>query len=63
LTCVNSIRGSAGRYRLSGLIARFGADAALPDVLMDLVKCERRDDFSRPCGGKFRPPDIADFED
>jgi hypothetical protein len=28
-----------------GLMARFGADAALPDVLMALATCERRQDF------------------
>jgi hypothetical protein len=45
--------GRAGSYRLDGLIARFGADAALPDVLLDLAACERRADFSRPCGARF----------
>jgi hypothetical protein len=34
-------------------MARFGADAALPDVLLDLATCDRRRDFSRPCGAKF----------
>ncbi len=43
----------AGRYRLAGPVARFGADAALPDVLMALASCERRKDFSRPCGARF----------
>lgn len=33
--------GRAGSYRLDGLLARFGADAALPDVLLDLAACER----------------------
>lgn len=45
--------GRAGRYVLAGLIERFGADAALPDVLMDLAACERRKDFSAPCGARF----------
>jgi hypothetical protein len=45
--------GRAGRYALSGLIERFGADTALPDVLMDLAACERRKDFSAPCGARF----------
>ncbi len=45
--------GRAGSYRLDGLVARFGADAAPPDVLMALASCERRADFSRPCGAKF----------
>jgi hypothetical protein len=43
----------ARAYRLDGLIARFGVDAALPDVLLDLAACERRRDFSRPCGERF----------
>jgi hypothetical protein len=41
-----------GRYRLDGLVERFGTDAPLPDVLMALATCERRPDFSRPCGAK-----------
>ena len=53
--------GRAGRYALAGLIERFGADAALPDVLMELASCERRKDFSRPCGARFMdlsPPSL-----
>ncbi len=42
-----------GRYRLDRLIARFGADAALPDVLTALASCERRGDFAKPCGAKY----------
>ena len=45
--------GRAGSYRKDGLVPRFGADAALPDVLMALAACERRADFSRPCGARF----------
>ena len=41
----------AGRYRLAGPVARFGAEAALPDVLMALAACECRKDFSRPQPG------------
>jgi len=37
------------------LIERFGADAASPDVLMALVSCQRRADFSKLCG------DLAGF--
>jgi hypothetical protein len=40
-------------------VARFGVDAALPDVLMALAACERRRDFSRPCGARFT--DLAGF--
>ena len=43
----------AGSYRRDRLLARFGADTALPDVLMALASCERRPDFSRPCGARF----------
>ncbi len=43
----------AGSYRRDGLVARFGADAALPDVLMALAARERRRDFSHPCGARF----------
>lgn len=45
--------GRAGRYRLDGLVTRFGADIALPDLLLALAACERRADFSRPCGARF----------
>jgi len=45
--------GVVGNYRFGGLLARFGQDAALPDVLMALAACERRKDFSRPCGARF----------
>jgi hypothetical protein len=38
-------------------------DAALPDVLMALASCQRRADFSRPCGARFiglaASPDLA----
>ena len=46
--------GRAGSYRRDGLIQRFGADTALPDVLHELASCERRADYSRPCGARFR---------
>jgi hypothetical protein len=45
--------GRAGRYALSRLIERFGADARGPDVLVDLANCERRTDYSNPCGVRF----------
>jgi hypothetical protein len=32
---------------------RFGADIALADLLVALSSCERRADFSRPCGARF----------
>jgi hypothetical protein len=45
--------GRAGSYRLAGLIERFGADAAGPDILMELAACERRKNFSQRCGARF----------
>jgi hypothetical protein len=45
--------GRAGTYRRDGLIERFGSDIALPDLLAELAACERRHDFSRPCGARF----------
>ena len=45
--------GRAGQYRLDRLIERFGADAALPDVLVELARCERRKGFSGRCGARY----------
>jgi hypothetical protein len=42
----------AGSHRKEGLLARFGADIALPDILMARALCERRRDFSQPCGAR-----------
>lgn len=42
-----------GQYARDRLAARFGADAALPDVLVALASCERRGDFSKPCGARY----------
>ena len=39
--------------RKEGLLARFGVDIALPDPLGALSSCERRADFTRPCGARF----------
>ena len=40
-----------GAYRPETLAARFGMNAALPDVLVRLsADCPRRGDFSNPCG-------------
>src|SRR5690348_16142942 len=48
--------GRAGAYRREPLAARFG-DIALPDVLITLTGCERRGDYSVPCGtGHVDPP-------
>lgn len=46
--------GRAGSYGRDGLVARFGAVTALPDLLMTLATtCELRRDFSRACGARF----------
>ncbi len=45
--------GRSGRYSRDRLIERFSADIALPDLLVALASCERRADFSRPCGTRF----------
>jgi len=42
-----------------GLLARFGADIALPDLLGALSSCERRADFSKPCGARFMDLAVA----
>jgi hypothetical protein len=44
--------GRAGRYAHAGRTERFGQDIALPDLLLDPA-CERRKDFSAPCGARF----------
>jgi hypothetical protein len=51
-----SCRDRAGSYRRDGLLAPFGADIALPDLLMALAPCERRRDFSKPRGARFTDP-------
>ena len=49
--------GRTGSYRLDGLMARFGPDIALPDLLTALASCARRGGFSQPCAAQF--PDLA----
>ena len=49
--------GRTGIYRLDGLMARFGPDIALSDLLRALASCARRGDFSQPCAAQF--PDLA----
>jgi hypothetical protein len=45
--------GLAESYRRDSLMVRFGAEIALPDLLMAQASCDRRNDFSRPCGARF----------
>jgi hypothetical protein len=45
--------GRAGRYGRAGLIERFGADIALPDLLRRLADCDRAHDMSHPCGAHY----------
>jgi hypothetical protein len=63
IECPRSDR--VGSYRRDGLLARFGADIALPDLLLTLAECERRRDFSKPvahgsrtwrCAPRKEPP-------
>jgi hypothetical protein len=43
-----------GSYRSDGLVAAVrGADIALPGLLIALASCDRRKDFSKPCGARF----------
>jgi hypothetical protein len=41
------------RNRRDDLVERFGADIALPDLLVALAQCTRRRDFPRPCGARY----------
>lgn len=45
--------GRAGRYRRDTLIARFGPEAGLPDVLADLAACRKRGKYSDPCQATY----------
>ncbi len=44
--------GLYGRYQLKRLIEGFGVDIAVPDLLLALATCERRDDSNGPCGAR-----------
>jgi len=48
-----SCRDRAGSYRRDGLLARFGADIALPDLLMAHPRANAGRDFSKPRGARF----------
>jgi hypothetical protein len=50
--------GRAGRYRRDRLIEQYGADAALPDLLVEIAGCERRDDPSGRSGARFSGADL-----
>jgi hypothetical protein len=52
---------SADRARRRPRPRSLGADAALPDVLMAMASCERRADFSRPCGARLTDLAAARF--
>jgi len=45
---------SLGEFPLD--VVRIGAAIALPDLLGALSSCERRADFSKPCGAPVRGP-------
>jgi hypothetical protein len=42
--------GRAGQYRKEKLVARFGADIALPDLRHEIAQCERRGLMGDSCG-------------
>jgi hypothetical protein len=48
--------GRAGAYRRETLMARFGDEMALPDVLIALTACPRRRSNSNPCGAVYVNP-------
>jgi hypothetical protein len=50
LTCDKC--GRSGQYRKATLVARYGADARLPDVRQQIAACDRRSMLDQ-CGVKF----------
>jgi hypothetical protein len=55
------IRNPHTRRDGDGLLKRFSADVALPDLLAALAACERRVDFSQTCGARSTDPrDLGD---
>jgi hypothetical protein len=42
--------GRIGCYLRQSLIARFGDDATMPDVLMKIADCQHRGNATNPCG-------------
>ena len=48
--------GRSGVCQREMLAARFGDLARCPTVLMAVTECERRGDFSRPCGAAYVNP-------
>ena len=46
--------GRAGQYRRETLIARYGADVALPTLRLIIAGCEHRDPVRDPCGAVYR---------
>ena len=49
--------GRQGRYRRSTLVGRFGRDAVMPDLLVELAGCPRHLDMQDPCAAIY--PDLA----
>ncbi len=45
--------GRAGQYRKQHLIARFGADIALPDLRHEIARCERRGKMHEACAVRY----------
>ena len=42
-----------GQYRKETLLALYGADARMPDLLHLIAKCERHGDITNPCGVRY----------
>ena len=42
-----------GQYRNETLLALYGADVTMPDLLHLIAKCERHVDMSSPCGVRY----------
>jgi hypothetical protein len=42
--------GRQGQYRKGKLIAQFGSDIPLPDLRVEIAKCERRGQMHDACG-------------
>jgi hypothetical protein len=50
--------GRAGSYRLDGLLARFGVDIPLPDLLVAMASCERSEGLLTAVRRAVHGPDV-----
>jgi hypothetical protein len=42
-----------GQYRKQTLLAEYGPDVTMPDLLHLIAKCPRHGDLSKPCGARY----------